>query len=60
MSAKPRARPLTAADFERLAEFRYLLRHFMIFSEDAAEETGLTLERILVSGEVSLGIEARL
>jgi DNA-binding MarR family transcriptional regulator len=45
MSAKPRARPLTAADFERLAEFRYLLRHFMIFSEDAAEETGLTAQQ---------------
>ena len=45
MSAKPRARPLTDADYERLAEFRYLLRHFMIISEDAAEETGLTAQQ---------------
>jgi DNA-binding MarR family transcriptional regulator len=37
-----RPRPLTDADYERLAEFRYLLRHFLAFSEAAAEETGLT------------------
>ncbi|MGN6572520.1 MAG: MarR family winged helix-turn-helix transcriptional regulator [Pseudolabrys sp.] len=40
-----RPRPLTDADYERLAEFRYLLRHFMIFSEDAAEQTGLTAQQ---------------
>lgn len=45
MSAKPRPRPLTDADYERLAEFRYLLRRFLIFSEDAAEETGLTAQQ---------------
>ena len=45
MSAKPRARPLADADFERLAEFRYLLRHFMIFSEDAAQGAGLTAQQ---------------
>ena len=43
MSAKPRA--LTDADYERLAEFRYVLRRFMIFSEDAAEATGLTAQQ---------------
>ena len=45
MSANPRARPLTDSDYERLAEFRYLLRRFLIFSEDAAEETGLTAQQ---------------
>jgi DNA-binding MarR family transcriptional regulator len=45
MSAKSRPRPLTDADFERLAEFRYLLRHFLIFSEDAAEQAGLTAQQ---------------
>lgn len=45
MSAKPRVRPLADADFERLAEFRYLLRHFLIFSEDAAEQAGLTAQQ---------------
>jgi DNA-binding MarR family transcriptional regulator len=45
MIAKSRVRPLTDADFERLAEFRYLLRHFLIFSEDAAEQAGLTAQQ---------------
>jgi DNA-binding MarR family transcriptional regulator len=45
MSGKPRGRPLTNADYERLAEFRYLLRHFLIFSEDAAEQSGLTAQQ---------------
>jgi DNA-binding MarR family transcriptional regulator len=45
MSAKPEARPLSGADYERLAEFRYLLRQFLIFSEDAAEEAGLTAQQ---------------
>lgn len=33
---------LTQDDYERLAEFRYLLRRFLVFSEDAAEQSGLT------------------
>jgi len=45
MTVKPRPRPLTDADYEKLAEFRYLLRHFLIFSEDAAEEAGLTAQQ---------------
>lgn len=41
--AQPRpGRSLTDADYERLAEFRYLLRRFLAFSEAAAGETGLT------------------
>lgn len=45
MSARPRPKPLAAPDYARLAEFRYVLRQFMIFSEDAAEETGLTAQQ---------------
>lgn len=45
MRAKVRARPLANADYQRLAEFRYLLRHFLIFSEDAAEGAGLTAQQ---------------
>jgi DNA-binding MarR family transcriptional regulator len=45
VSAKRRGRPLTDADYQRLAEFRYLLRHFLIFSEDAAEQAGLTAQQ---------------
>jgi DNA-binding MarR family transcriptional regulator len=45
MRAKSRARPLANADYQRLAEFRYLLRHFLIFSEDAAEAAGLTAQQ---------------
>jgi DNA-binding MarR family transcriptional regulator len=33
---------LAKADYERLAEFRYLLRSFLAFSETKAEESGLT------------------
>jgi len=33
---------LTQDDYERLAEFRYVLRRFLVFSEDAAERSGLT------------------
>lgn len=36
---------LSQADYERLAEFRYLLRRFLIFSENAAEEAGLTAQQ---------------
>lgn len=42
MSAKVSSRPLTAADYKRLAEFRYALRRFLVFSEDAAKGSGLT------------------
>ncbi|HVU41366.1 MAG TPA: MarR family transcriptional regulator [Xanthobacteraceae bacterium] len=41
-SAGTSSRPLTAADYERLAEFRYALRRFLVFSEDAAKASGLT------------------
>jgi DNA-binding MarR family transcriptional regulator len=37
-----RSRPLTKADFESLSEFRYQLRRFLRFSEDAAQREGLT------------------
>jgi DNA-binding MarR family transcriptional regulator len=36
---------LAQADYERLAEFRYLLRRFLVFGEDAAEEAGLTAQQ---------------
>lgn len=36
---------LAPADYERLAEFRYLLRRFLVFSEDAAERAGLTAQQ---------------
>lgn len=45
MTVKPRPHPLADADYEKLAEFRYLLRHFLIFSEDAAEQAGLTAQQ---------------
>jgi DNA-binding MarR family transcriptional regulator len=34
-------KPLTEADYRNLAEFRYLLRQFLSFSEDAARGAGL-------------------
>jgi DNA-binding MarR family transcriptional regulator len=36
---------LSQSDYERLAEFRYVLRHFLIFSEDAAAAAGLTAQQ---------------
>jgi DNA-binding MarR family transcriptional regulator len=36
---------LTGADYKRLAEFRYLLRRFLIFSEGAAVKAGLTAQQ---------------
>ena len=36
---------LGQADYEMLAEFRYLLRQFLIFSENAAAEAGLTAQQ---------------
>ena len=41
-STPRRARALAAADYERLADFRYLLRRFLAFSEAAARGAGLT------------------
>ncbi|MBX3621164.1 MAG: winged helix-turn-helix transcriptional regulator [Rhizobacter sp.] len=38
----PRPNPLTKADFESLAEFRYQLRRFLRFSEEAAHAEGIT------------------
>lgn len=32
-------------DYQKLAEFRYLLRHFLIFSEKAAAQSGLTAKQ---------------
>ena len=48
MSAKvksPARRALTPADYRRLAEFRYVLRHFLIFSENAALAAGLSAQQ---------------
>ena len=42
---KAPSRPLTAADYERLAEFRYALRRFLVFSEEAAKGSGLTAQQ---------------
>lgn len=38
----PERAPLTKADFESLSEFRYQLRRFLRFSEEAALAEGLT------------------
>ena len=48
MTRKPpmqRAPPLSQADYRRLAEFRHLLRRFLMFSESAAEAAGLTAQQ---------------
>jgi len=48
MSARvkqPARRGLTPTDYRRLAEFRYVLRHFLIFSEDAALAAGLSAQQ---------------
>ena len=39
------ATALTPADYESLAKFRFLLRQFLIFSESAAADTGLTAQQ---------------
>ena len=39
---------LEQADYEALSEFRYQLRRFLKFSEDAAQEAGLTPLHYLV------------
>lgn len=40
--AKAPARNLTKADFEKLAHFRYQLRRFLRFSEEAVRRSGIT------------------
>ncbi len=48
MSARvkpPARRALTQSDYGRLAEFRYVLRHFLIFSEDAALAASLSAQQ---------------
>src|SRR5579863_5807727 len=44
-TAEAGPRRLAKADFEALAEFRYLLRHFGAFSGEAAREAGLTAQQ---------------
>ena len=50
---------LTDADYERLAEFRFILRHFLIFSEDAAKKSGLAAQQhqalLAIRGSVAQG-----
>ncbi len=38
-------RPFSKEDYETLAEFRYALRCFLRFSEDAVESAGLTMQQ---------------
>lgn len=40
-----RSRKLTQSDYEALAQFRYLIRRFINFSEAAAHEAGLTAQQ---------------
>lgn len=44
-AANRRGRNLAPADYWRLAEFRYLLRRFLVFSEQAADHAGLTAQQ---------------
>jgi DNA-binding MarR family transcriptional regulator len=44
MARQPGRPALTKADYERLAEFRRLLRQFVAFSEHAARAAGLTVQ----------------
>ena len=39
------AASLNQADYERLAQLRHLLRHFLLFSENAATQVGLTVQQ---------------
>ena len=39
------AAELSPQDYERLADFRYLLRRFLVFSQQAAESAGLTAQQ---------------
>ena len=40
-----RSKTLAKADYEALAQFRYLLRNFLSFSEEAAREANLTAQQ---------------
>ncbi|MBB1632530.1 MULTISPECIES: MarR family winged helix-turn-helix transcriptional regulator [Cupriavidus] len=40
--------PLAKQDFEALSDFRYQLRRFLRFSEDAAQSEGLTVQQYLL------------
>jgi DNA-binding MarR family transcriptional regulator len=42
LSGKPTNTPLTQADYQLLARFRYALRTFLRFSEQSARDAGLT------------------
>ncbi|KWR87620.1 MarR family winged helix-turn-helix transcriptional regulator [Cupriavidus sp. IDO] len=42
------AAALTTQDFEALSDFRYQLRRFLRFSEDAARDEGLTVQQYLL------------
>jgi DNA-binding MarR family transcriptional regulator len=44
----PVSRPLTKADFEQLADFRYQLRRFLRFSEDVTRSNGITMTQYLL------------
>ena len=55
---KPARHALTAEDYGRLAEFRYVLRHFLIFSEDAALAAGLSAQQHQVLLAIK-GVQAR-
>lgn len=48
MSRKAAATPLTKPEFEALSDFRYQLRRFMRFSEDAAKGEGMTVQQYLL------------
>jgi DNA-binding MarR family transcriptional regulator len=45
MKTRRRRQALSKADYATLAEFRYLLRGFLSFSEDAAPGSGLTAQQ---------------
>src|SRR5579863_9005627 len=42
---KKSGRKLSRPDYQRLAEFRYVLRRFLIFSENADAAAGLTAQQ---------------
>ncbi|HXR87977.1 MAG TPA: MarR family transcriptional regulator [Stellaceae bacterium] len=42
---RPGRRALSVTNYGRLAEFRYVLRHFLIFSEGAAIAAGLSAQQ---------------
>lgn len=44
----PSYNPLSKRDFERLADFRYRLRQFLRFSEELAQQHGITPQQYLL------------